>query len=411
MITFEKFELENGLRFIVNTDTSSPFVALNTLYNVGSKDESESQTGFAHLFEHLMFGGSKNIPSFDTPLQKVGGDNNAFTSTDITNYYITIPKENIETAFWLESDRMLELNFSQKSLDVQKSVVIEEFKQRYLNRPYGDTWLLLRPLAYKTHPYKWATIGKEISHIENATLKDVKNFFYKHYAPNNAIISVSGNITVDEVKKLAHKWYGDIPRREILVRNLPLEATQTKQNVKTVKRDVPSSALYKAFHMCDRNHKDYHASDLLSDVLSNGKSSRLYTQLVQNQKVFSEINAYITGEQEPGLFVISGDVMPNFTLKQANQAVNAELQKITNELISEYELQKVKNKVESTLIFSESDILNKAMSLAKFELIGDAELINTEVGNYLAVTAKDLNRVAKSILQEENESILFYESN
>jgi len=410
MISFEKFELKNGLKFIVNTDTSTPFVAINTIYNVGSKDESPDQTGFAHLFEHLMFGGSKNIPSFDTPLQNVGGDNNAFTNTDITNYYITLPKDNIETAFWLESDRMLELAFSIKSLNVQKNVVIEEFKQRYINRPYGDTWLLLRPLAYKTHPYQWSTIGKELSHIENAKLQDVKNFFFSHYAPNNAVIAISGNITTKKVKKLAEKWYGNIPAREIKVRNLPQEEVQTERRFLEVERDVPSSAIYKAFHMCDRNSPDYHAADLLSDLLSNGKSSRLYTNLVQDKKIFSELNAYISGENDPGLFIISGNVMPDFNLNQANESIDTEIAKMVQGFTFEYELQKVKNKVESTLIFSESNILNKAMNLAKFELLDDAELINTEIKKYTSVEPNDINRVANNILRKENESTLFYKS-
>ena len=410
MIQFETFELENGLRFIVNTDKTSPFVAINTLYDIGSKDEIQERTGFAHLFEHLMFGGSKNIPAFDTPLQKVGGENNAFTNTDITNYYITLPKENIETGFWLESDRMLELDFSQKSLDTQKNVVIEEFKQRYLNRPYGDTWLLLRPLAYKVHPYMWPTIGKDISHIEKANLSHVKEFFYEHYAPNNAIIAVSGNVSTKEIKKLAKKWFGDIPRRDIKQRNLPTEPIQTEKRKLTVERNVPASSIYKVFHMCKRNHADFYAADMISDILSNGKSSRLYQHLVQDQKIFSEINAYITGEIEEGLFVISGNVMPSFSLEKAEAAIQSELQKITEGFVFDYELQKVKNKIESTIIFSESSILNKAMNLAKFSHLGNCNLINTEIDAYTAVTPNDINRVANAIFKEENDSTLYYKS-
>jgi len=410
MIKFETFELDNGLQFLVNTDKTTPFVAINTLYNIGSKDESPDKTGFAHLFEHLMFGGSKNIPSFDTPLQKVGGENNAFTNTDITNYYITLPKANIETGFWLESDRMLELGFSQKSLDVQKSVVIEEFKQRYLNRPYGDTWLLLRPLAYKVHPYMWPTIGKEISHIEQASLQDVKDFFYHHYAPNNAIIAVSGNITTREVKKLANKWFGNIPKRDVKPRNLPLEPIQTEKRTISVERNVPSDAIYKVFHMCNRNHKDFYATDIISDILANGKSARLYKHLVQEQKIFSEINAYITGEIEEGLFVISGNVMPSFSLEKAEKAIHTELQNISEGFVFEYELQKVKNKIESTIIFSESSILNKAMNLAKFAHLGNPNLINTEIDTYTNVTSTDIKRVANELFNPNNDSTLFYKS-
>ncbi|MFW5850940.1 MAG: M16 family metallopeptidase [Bacteroidota bacterium] len=410
MISFKKFELANGLRFIVNTDTHTPFVVVNTLYNVGSKHELPEKTGFAHLFEHLMFGGSKNIPSFDEPLQKVGGDNNAFTNSDITNYYITVPKENIETAFWLESDRMLELDFSQKSLDIQKNVVVEEFKQRYLNRPYGDAWLYLRPLAYKNHPYQWATIGKKIEHIQEATLQDVKDFFFHHYAPNNAIISISGNISVKKARRLAQKWFGSIPYRTISTIKHDREEEQTEKRTQTLEQDVPLHAIYKAYHMCERSHPDFHAIDLLSDILSNGKSSRMYNNLVQKQKIFSDIQAFITGEDDPGLFIVTGTVMPGFTIEQANKAIESELQSIQKTPIHEYELQKVKNKVESTLIFSESSILNKAMNLAKYELLGDAGLINRETEKYACVTIEDIQRVAQFVFSETNESTLLYQS-
>lgn len=410
MISFETFELDNGLRFIVNTDKSTPFVAINTLYNVGSKHENPNKTGFAHLFEHLMFGGSKHIPSFDGPLQKVGGENNAFTNTDITNYYITLPKENIETGFWLESDRMLELAFSQKSLDVQKQVVIEEFKQRYLNRPYGDTWLHIRPLAFTHHPYQWPTIGKRIDHIADADLSDVQDFFYTHYAPNNAVIAISGNVSLKKVKKLAKKWYASIPFRESGALMLPKEPEQTEKRELHLERNVPSHAIYKVFHMCDRMHPDFYASDLLSDILSNGKSARLYTELVQKQRKFSEINAYISGENDPGLFVISGNVMPGFSLKEADDAINAEIQKVLQGFIFEYELQKVKNKVEATLIFGESNILQKAMNLAKFASLGDVQLVNSEVDKYAEVTPVDINRVAQQIFRPTNESVLYYSS-
>lgn len=410
MIIYETFTLHNGLQFIVNIDKNTPFVAINTLYDVGSRDESPEKTGFAHLFEHLMFGGSKHIPSFDTPLQKVGGENNAFTNTDITNYYITLPKNNIETGFWLESDRMLELAFSQKNLDTQKSVVIEEFKQRYLNRPYGDTWLLLRPLAYKVHPYMWPTIGKDIAHIEQAEMKDVTDFFYSHYAPNNAIIAISGDVSVREIKKLANKWYGNIPKRDIRTRNLPKEPVQTEKRTLSVERNVPADSLYKVFHMCNRHNADFYATDIISDILSNGKSARLYTKLVQEQRLFSEINAYITGEIDEGLFVISGNIMPSVTMETAEQAVCEELKKLTQGFVFEYELEKVTNKIESTIIFSETNVLNKAMNLAKFAHLGDISLINKEIENYTNVTSNDIQRVANQLFTESNDSTLYYYS-
>lgn len=408
MIQFEEFELKNGLRFFVNVDKTTPFVAVNTLYNVGSKDESPERTGFAHLFEHLMFGGSKNIPSFDTPLQKVGGENNAFTTTDITNYYITLPANNLETAFWLESDRMLELAFSQKSLDVQKNVVCEEFKQRYLNRPYGDMWLLARPLAYKVHPYQWATIGKEISHIEKAKLSDVKEFFFSHYAPNNAVIAISGNVSLRTVKHLAKKWFGNIPRRDIAQRTYEKEPEQTEKRTLTVERDVPASSIFKAFHMCDQLHADFYATDLISDLLSNGKSARLYQNLVQNQKLFSDINAYITGEIDEGLFIINGNLNPGITMDDAEKAIITELDKIREGFVFDYELQKVKNKYESTTILGEIDVLSKARALAYYANLGDVNLVNSRLKNYGDVSLIDVKRVSDKLFDEKNDSTVYY---
>ena len=325
MINFERFTLNNGLKVLVHQDKSTPIVAFNLLYNVGARDESEDQTGFAHLFEHLMFGGSENIPNFDEPLQRVGGNNNAFTSNDITNYYITIPKNNIETAFWLESDRMLKLAFTDKSLEVQRSVVIEEFKQNYLNQPYGDVWLLLRPLAYQVHPYKWATIGKEISHIENATMDDVKSFFYQHYLPNNAILSVAGDVEVEEIKSLCKKWFEDIPSGNVAKRNLPKEPKQTEPRRLKVERDVPANTIYKAYKMCNKKGADYYITDLLSDILSQGKSSRLYISLVKEQKLFSEISAYILGCFDDGLLVIDVNLRDGVSFEDAENSINIEI--------------------------------------------------------------------------------------
>ncbi|MDG1475673.1 MAG: pitrilysin family protein [Vicingaceae bacterium] len=408
MINFEKFTLENGLTVIVHKDESTPIVAFNLLYDVGARDEDESQTGFAHLFEHLMFGGSVNIPNFDEPLQKVGGTNNAFTSNDITNYYITLPKENLETAFWLDSDRMLSLAFTNKSLEVQRSVVIEEFKQNYLNQPYGDVWLLLRPLAYKNHPYKWATIGKEVSHIENATMDDVKAFFHQHYTPNNAILTVAGDIETEEIKKLSEKWFKNIPSGKTFERSLHKEPQQTEERRLEVKRDVPANAIYKAYHMCSKTHIDYHTTDLLSDVLSLGKSSRLYTSLVKEQKLFSEINAFISGSHDEGLFTITGKLLDGVSFGIAEEAILQEIQLIKKEIIGEDELTKVKNKIESTAQFSETSVLNKAMNLSFAELLGDANDVNLEVSNYQRVNAKGINRIANKILNETNCSTLIY---
>ena len=379
MINFERFELDNGLKVIVHQDKSTPIVAFNLLYDVGARDEDPSRTGFAHLFEHLMFGGSVNIPDYDEVVEKAGGQNNAFTSNDITNYYITLPKENLEQAFRLESDRMLSLAFTPKSLEVQRQVVIEEFKQNYLNQPYGDIHLLLRPLAYQKHPYQWPTIGKEVSHIEKATMEQVKDFFYKHYAPNNAILVVAGDVYADQIKTLAQKWFGPIERRAVPVRNLPKEPRQTKARKLEVERDVPVDVLYKVFHMCARTDKDFYATDLISDLLSRGNSSRLYNSLVKDQKLFSEVDAFVGGELDKGLFYIAGKLASGVTMMQAEAGIDAELEKLKSVLVEENELRKVKNKVISAQLFSELNVLNKAMSLATSELMGDLNLVNNEI--------------------------------
>lgn len=410
MIKFEKFILDNGLKVIVHQDRSTPLACINILYNVGARDEDPAQTGFAHLFEHLMFGGSVNIPNYDEPLQRVGGENNAFTTNDITNYHITLPAENLETGFWLESDRMLSLAFSEKSLEVQRSVVIEEFKQRNLNQPYGDVWSLMRPMAYKVHPYMWDTIGKEISHIENAKIEDVKNFFKKFYCPNNAIMVVAGNVELNEVKRLSEKWFAPIPKGPENKRNLPKEPEQTEARSLTVERDVPVDAIYKAYHMCSRYDNEYYAVDLISDVLSQGNSSRLHKALIKENKMFSDIHAYVLGDLDKGLFVISGKLSKGISMKQADKAINEELQKIRSELVSIDELTKVKNKIEATHTFGEIDILNKATNLAISELLGNPNMINEEIGKYLAVTAEQIKEQATIIFRAENCSTLYYKS-
>lgn len=408
MINFDKFELQNGLKVIVHKDTSTPIVAFNLLYNVGARDESPNKTGFAHLFEHLMFGGSINIPSYDEALQLVGGENNAFTSNDITNYYITLPKENIETAFWLESDRMLSLSFSEKSLEVQRNVVMEEFKQRYLNQPYGDIWLLLRPFVYKKHPYKWATIGKSLSHIKNATMEDVKDFFYKHYAPNNAILVVAGDVDTETIKKLSEKWFGSIEKRQIAKRNIPIEPIKRKLRTMSVTRKVPYNSIIISFLMPDRMDKDYYVCDMISDVLSGGKSSRFYNNLIKKKELFSEVEAFITGNIDKGMFVIHGNLHNNVSMKKAEKAILEELNKLSKQCVTDYELKKIKNKIESSLQFAEMNVLNKAMNLAFYELLGNANLVNEELCKYLNITKEDIRNVSKNLFKETNCSILYY---
>lgn len=410
MLKINKHILNNGLRLVHSQDDSTQMVALNILYNVGARDENPAHTGFAHLFEHLMFGGSVNIPDYDGPLQLAGGENNAWTNNDITNYYLTVPRQNVETGFWLESDRMLSLDFSERSLEVQKGVVAEEFKQRCLNQPYGDVGHLLRPLAYKVHPYQWPTIGKELSHIANATLDEVKDFFFRFYAPNNAVLAVTGNIAFDEAVRLAEKWFGPIPRREVPARSLPQEPLQTEERRLTVERNVPLDALFMAYHICDRQSPDYYAFDILSDILSNGRSSRLNRHLVQERQVFSSIDAYISGSVDAGLFHISGKPAAGVSLEQAEAAVREELQDLQQTLIAQQELEKVKNKFESTQIFGNMNYLNVATNLAWFELNGRAEDMEREVERYRAVTAEQLREVAQAAFNKANGAVLHYKS-
>ena len=402
--------LDNGLRLVHSQDESTQMVALNILYNVGARDEHPEHTGFAHLFEHLMFGGSVNIPDYDTPLQLAGGENNAWTNNDITNYYLTVPYQNVETAFWLESDRMLSLDFNEHSLEVQRGGGMEEFKQRCLNQPYGDVSHLLRPLAYQTHPYQWPTIGKDLSHIANATLEEVKDFFFRFYAPNNAIIAVTGHISFEEALRLTEKWFGPIPRREVPVRNLPVEQEQTEERRLVVERNVPLDALFMAFHMCDHLHPDYYAYDILSDILSNGRSSRLNQRLVQEKQLFSTIDAYISGTVDAGLFHIAGKPAAGVSLETAEKAVWDELELLKQEFVGEQELEKVKNKFESTQIFGNINYLNVATNLAWFELLGRAEDMETEVKRYRSVTIEQLQQVAQTAFRKENGVVLYYKS-
>ena len=408
MIQFDKFTLRNGLRCIVHHDTTTPMVAFNILYDVGAKDENPNQTGFAHLFEHLMFGGSVNIPDYDEPLQMAGGENNAYTTNDLTNYYIQLPAQNIETAFWLESDRMLSLAFGEKSLDVQRKVVCEEFKEHYINKPYGDTWKYLRELCYTVHPYQWMTIGKELSHIENAQLQDVKNFFFKHYRPQNAILCVAGNISTDRVKELAEKWFEPIEAGEKYQRVLPEEPAQTAARRLTVEKDVPVSVLLKAFHIANRLDPDYYAADLITELLSGGQSSRLYQRLVKEKQLFSQVDCYHTGSVEKGLLVIEGKFLPHVSPETAEAAIDEEIQHLIHTPVEALELEKVKNKIESMISFEDLGLLSRANNLAFYELLGDANKMNHEFENYNRVTIMDIQKQAQQIFDERNSNTLFY---
>lgn len=406
MIEFERFELKNGLRVLFHKDETTPMAVVNTLYDVGARDESEDKTGFAHLFEHLMFGGSINIPDFDAPLQKAGGESNAFTSNDITNYYNILPKVNLETALWLESDRMLSLAFTDKSLEVQRNVVIEEFKQRYLNQPYGDVWLELRPLCYEVHPYKWATIGKNIQHIEEAVMQDVRDFFAKHYHPGNAILCIAGNFELAEIKTLVEKYYGDIPAQKKNVRNLPKEPVQTAYRVKTIERDVPANAFYFAFKMVARNDDKYYITDVLSDAIGREKSSKLFVDLKKKQNLVSDISAYITGSTDEGLLMVSGKLNDGVSFEEFETAFWKTVEEFKAEKQSEENMTKLLNIISTSKEFQEQGLLNRAMNLTFFELLGDAGQINEELRHYQNISADEIQAMANQILRKENCTLL-----
>ena len=410
MIHFEKFTLQNGLRVIVHEDKTTPMAVLNVMYDVGARDENPQQTGFAHLFEHLMFGGSVNIESYDEPLQMAGGENNAYTTNDLTNYYISLPAENIETAFWLESDRMLSLAFNEKSLETQRKVVSEEFKEHYLNKPYGDVWHKMRELAYTTHPYKWMTIGKELSHVENAQLQDVKNFFFKHYTPANAILCVAGNINLQQVKNLSEKWFGDIPAGEKYIRNLPVEPPQTAPRKMEVRAKVPLDAFYKCWHIYSRLDRRYYVTDLLTDILGGSSSSRLYQSLVKEKQLFSNINCFHFGSTDAGLLAIEGKLVKGVKMEDAEKAVEEMLTKMKQEKIAASELEKVKNKTESLIAFEDISLSNRGSSLVTYELLGDANLMNQELEHYRSVTAEEIQQECNNIFTENNSNTLYYYS-
>lgn len=409
MINFSRTILKNGLTVICNTDRSTPFVSVNVLYKVGSRNERDDKTGFAHLFEHLMFGGSVHIEDYDRQVQLAGGDSNAFTTNDYTNYYITIPASNIETALWLESDRMAGLDFSQHALDVQKQVVIEEFKQRYLNNPYGDIWLKLRPLAYKVHPYRWATIGKSPEQIEQATLDDVKDFFHRFYAPDNAIVSLSGNIDTDKALQLVEKWFGDIPPAHAPQQVIPAEPEQTEERRLEIPGNaVPADAIYKVYHMGARHSENFYTCDIISDILSNGQSSRLYINLIKNSNLFSGIDAYISGDTDPGLFIFSGKLSEGTDIRQAEKAIQNEIDKFIRDEITERDVQKVINKTEARISYSEINYQSKASNLAFFEFLGNIDLINAEASRYAEITTAKIKETAAGLFRPENCSTLYY---
>jgi zinc protease len=408
MIQFENFTLDNGLKVLIHEDTATPMVTVNVLYDVGAKDEDPKQTGFAHLFEHLMFGGSINIPEYDDPLQMAGGENNAFTTNDLTNYYCTLPVQNIETALWLESDRMLSLAFNEKSLEVQRKVVCEEFKEHYINKPYGDVWHKMRRLAYKEHPYKWMTIGDELSHVENATLQDVKNFFYKHYTPCNAILVIAGNINAEKAMPLVEKYFGTIPSGEKYHRNLPIEPKQTAARRQIVHANVPVNAFYKCWHIYARLDNRYYIADLITEIMSGGGSSRLFQALVKDKQIFSSIDCYHMGTLDAGLLTISGKLVEGILPEDAEALIEVEIQKLRTSLISSIELEKVKNKTESIIAFEDMSIGSRATSLAMYALLGDANLINTELGKYQQVTAEQIMEECTIIFEESNSNTLYY---
>jgi len=408
MIETKKIVLSNGLRVVLHCDKSTPLVAVNMLYNIGSKHEVPTQTGLAHLFEHLMFSGSENAKDYDTPIQNAGGENNAFTNSDMTNFYSIVPANNLDTLLWLESDRMANLKITQDSLQVQKSVVIEEFKETCLNEPYGDLWHHLSALSYEDHPYRWPTIGKIPAHIEQTKHSDVMEFYKNNYNPANAILCVAGNINYEDVILKVKKWFGEI--KGTIPERAPIPQEKVQTQLKEIKHNakVPNTALYFSFHTVGRNHPDYYATDLVSDILSHGRSSRFYTQLYKPNKYFQSIDAYITGTMDPGLLVIDSKLLDHTYIDKAKTSIWEQINKMLEEGIGENELQKVKNKAISAMAFSDISILNKTISIAYFELCGDADLINKQEDLYNEVQLEDVNRVAKEILKEQNCSILAY---
>ncbi len=408
MIQFDRFVLDNGLRVLVHEDPSTPMAVVNVMYDVGARDEDPAQTGFAHLFEHLMFGGSINIKDYDEPLQRAGGENNAYTTNDLTNYYCQLPAQNIETAFWLESDRMLSLAFGEKSLATQRKVVCEEFKEHYINKPYGDVWHKMRSLAYTVHPYRWMTIGKELSHVENAKIDDVKNFFFKHYRPVNAILVVAGNVKLEQVKRLAEKWFGPIEMGKKYERQLPVEPLQTEARKLEVEANVPLDAFVKTWHMDARLSPGYYAADLLTEILGGGAASRLYQTLVKEKQYFSSIDCYHFGSLDAGLVAVDGKLVKGVSMDTAVKAVDEEIEKLKASKIEAKELQKVINRTESVIAFEDMSVMSRASSIALYELLSDASMMNTEFQKYQAITIDSIHDYANKIFANNNSNTLLY---
>ena len=406
MIEYRQTRLANGLTVIANRDGASRMAAVNILYKVGARNEDPRRTGFAHLFEHLMFRGTREVPDFDTPVQMACGENNAFTNNDYTDFYITLPVANIETALWLESDRMTGLDLSAEACEVEKRVVIEEFRQRYLNQPYGDMNMLLRALAYERHPYRWATIGLAPDHIEAATLDEVRDFYRRFYHPSNAILSVSADIDPDEVFALAEKWFASIADSGCAATPIPPEPEQRAARRRVVERDVPATAITVAYHMGDRLSRDFHAGDMTSDLLAGGDSARLYEHLVKGEKLFSGVNAYITGDVDCGLFVFTGQLLPSTTEERAEVALRREAEELMRGAISDYEMEKVKNKFEANTLFGELNVMNKAMNLGYYAMLGDTALVNREVEIYRSLTADDVADFSRRTFRAENSSTI-----
>ena len=406
MITYSEHKLSNGLRVVANRDRLSALAAVNMLYCVGARNENPSRTGFAHLFEHLMFRGTRRIPDFDLPVQRACGENNAFTNNDYTDYYITLPKDNIETAFWLESDRMTGLDITEEKLETEKSVVIEEYNQRYLNQPYGEQWLLLRALAYEVHNYRWPTIGLTPEHVREATLDDVRAFYRRYYEPSNAILSVSADLDPEEVFALAEKWFGGLESSPAPVDTLAAEPEQRQARRLEVERDVPAVQITVAFHMGDRLSRDYYCGDVMSDLLAGGTSARMYNELVRRRRLFSGVNAYITGDVDPGLFVMNGQLMPGVEIASGEEAMWGELERLANEPVSAEELEKIRNKFEANMLYGELNVMNKALNLGYYAMLGDLELVNSELDAYRSVGASDIMETAGRLFRRENSSTL-----
>lgn len=408
MLSIRKIVLDNGLRVIVHEDHTTPLAACNIVYNVGSRDEHPDHTGFAHLMEHFMFTGSKNVPDFDKVLQKVGAINNAYTSQDLTHYYEVLPANNLETALWLESDRMLELAFRQQSLDIQKQVVIEEFKENFLNRPYGDLMMLFNQMAYERHPYQWLPIGKKPEHIAEVDMDMIKDFYYRFYRPNNAVLVVAGNVHFDEVAALAEKWFGDIPPGDVPEKNYPKELPQKELRIKIVERNVPSDVLMKGWLMCNRMHPDYYACDLLSDMFGTGQSSYLYQKLVNEQKLFTDISASVMGTTDEGLFLISGRPVEGVSIEDADAALCSYLYGFKPDNDFSHDLQKVQNRAESVLLNNEIKIDDRATNLAVGETISNVEYFLDERQHYFDVTEEQMLRLISEMLTEKRSNTLYY---